>query len=156
MDENEMFKRRQRSQGFLCLVAMLLAIAFLLPTPALDELNHTVGKVASVSVTKNEVDLQLELDTKEKKVALFVYDLTLQEMEVVKSLSPGTELEVWYWDPPFGLELDVWQIKQRSELVLPHENRLSSYRFTRNSIIALAVFVGIIGIFPYMRFRRAN
>ncbi len=137
-------------------MAVSFALAVVMPTPSLNELNHTYGDVASVGASKNNRDTQLQLGKIGNQMMFLVHGLSLEETEKVRSISPGSKLEIWYWDPPFGLEFDVWQLKVENEIIVPYENRLLEFQLTQMLMVAAGIIMGVIAFFPYLRSRNAK
>ena len=145
--------RRQWRGGFLFLMAVSFAVAAVMPTPSLTELDIVFGELVSVNPSENNHDTQLHLAGNDIDTMFFVRGMSLAEKNRVRSLSPGTNLQLWYLDPPFGLELDVWQIKIGDEVIVAPENRLIEFQLTQRIFLAVGGIFGVIAFFPYVRCR---
>lgn len=137
-------------------MGLMFVVALVVPTPNLEELEALVGEVVIVSVAENDRDSELLLAHDGKQTTFLFHGLSLEERKAVRALRPGTEIKIWYWDPPFGLPLDVWQLKQSDKMIVPHENRLLEFQITRNLFLALGVILGAIAFLPYFRSAKRN
>lgn len=145
--------RDKRREGLLFLMFVMFVGAAIMPTPSLNELDHAYGELVSVNPSENNRDTQLQLAGNEIDTVFLVHGLSLAEKEKVRSLSRGANLELWYWDPPFGLELDVWQIQKGDEVILPYENRLYEFQLTQRLFLTVGAIFGVVAFFSYLRSR---
>jgi len=151
-----MTRNRQWGQLTLFLMAVSFAVAAVMPTPDLDRLNRTRGELVSVAPSKNGRDTRLQMFGTETDNFFLVHGLSLAERQRVRSLPPGINLDLWYWDPPFGLELDVWQIRRGDEVIIPYQNRLHEFQVTQRTFLAVGTIFGIVALFQHMRSRSAR
>jgi len=126
---------------------MLLGVAFLVPLPSFDALQHVNTRVVHVDQSKNERNAyQIEVEgAGTRPLILFIASMTPPEVEKIGSLQKGMPIQVWYLEKPafFG-NPEVWQIETEGELVRDYAHVYSRYRMVKKAIYGLAVFFGLI------------
>ena len=130
---------------FSCGVICLLVAVFI-PQPTLEELKYLAVNAVHVQV-KDSSGVRMRVKNKSGTELLFnIPNSTMANNNLLKNISRGAEVEVWYTDI-YSLHensYDAWQLSVNGKTIIPHEEAIADSRLY-STLFGFLSFIFFIG-----------